>query len=421
VAAAMIDEPRRCRLIAAAAAVFASVVFLSVLPQNNRGIQNTDYLYYYEPAARAILDKSFFDASRPVSVRDFRYPPGFPVMLACVFTVARASHLPVPLIYRLFALLCAAVSAVLVFEIGAWFFSTRGGLFAALVWATYPLWLWSMKQPASETPFVVLMLGSVLLLLELFHGCKTAFVKSAVLGLLYGAAMLVRPLAVFLPVLGVIVMSASRGYGKTSKRFALAVLMVAVTCAAVAPWELWMHARTGGFYPLSQNGPYSMYDGLTFAVNGNDFRRPLAVPGDVSAFMERIDGRYAQTPTARGLAQALAHEAAHAPLALCKLALIKAGRSWYGTNDHRHERGLLAVQLLYLVPCCLGAMLLYRRKRETRGLILILASHIAYFWLMTMLFLSTARYMVPVMSLLFVFLPANLPVLSWKKPNSAHL
>jgi hypothetical protein len=48
---AIIDDPRRCRCIAAAAAVIASVVFLSVLPQNSRGIENTDYLYYYEPAA----------------------------------------------------------------------------------------------------------------------------------------------------------------------------------------------------------------------------------------------------------------------------------------------------------------------------------------------------------------------------------
>jgi 4-amino-4-deoxy-L-arabinose transferase-like glycosyltransferase len=408
---AIIDDPRWCRCIAAAAAVIASVVFLSVLPQNSRGIENTDYLYYYEPAARAILDNSFFDASRPVSVRDFRYPPGFPVMLACVFTVARASHLPVPLIYRLFALLCAAVSAVLVFEIGAWFFSTRGGLFAALAWATYPLWLWSMKQPASETPFVVLMLGSVLLLLELFHGCKSAFVKSAALGLLYGAAMLVRPIAVFLPVLGVIVMSASRGYGKTPKRFALAVLMAAVACAVVAPWELWMHERTGGLYPLSQNGPYSIYDGLTFAVNGHDFRQPVAVPRDVRALMERIDERYAQTPTARCLARALARETVHAPLALFKLALIKAGRSWYATNNHRHERGLLAIQLLYLTACCLGITLLYRRKRETRGIIIVMVSHVVYFWIFTMLFLSTARYMVPVMPMLLVFLPANLLLL----------
>jgi hypothetical protein len=34
--------------------------------------------------------------------------------------------------------------------------------------------------------------------------------------------------------------------------------------------------------------------------------------------------------------------------------------------------------------------------------------HLAYFWLMTMAFLSLVRYMMPVMALLFVFLPANL-------------
>jgi 4-amino-4-deoxy-L-arabinose transferase-like glycosyltransferase len=418
---AIIDDPRWCRVIAAAAAVIVAAAFLSVLPQKNRGIENTDYLYYYEPAARAILDNSFFDATRAVSVRDFRYPVGFPVVLAGIFGVARATHLPPWLLFRLFVLFCAAVSAVLVFEIGTWFFSTRGGLFAALAWATYPLWLWSMKQPASEAPFIVLLLASVLLLLELFHGCKSAYVKSAALGLLYAGAMLIRPIGIFLPLLGGCVMLSSRGYGKTPRRFALALLMAAVACAAVAPWELWMHATTGRFLPLSQNGPYSMHDGLTFAVNGNDFRRPLSVPRDVRALMERIDESYTQTPTAGCCARALAREAAHAPLPLCKLALIKAGRSWYGTNSHTRERGLLIVQLLYLAACCLGITLLYRKKRETRGIIIVMVSHVVYFWIFTMLFLSTARYMVPVMPLLIVFLPANVLLLKWKRQVPTHL
>jgi 4-amino-4-deoxy-L-arabinose transferase-like glycosyltransferase len=410
----IIDNPRWCRGIAVGAAVAAALSFSAVLPQKNRNIENTDYLFFYEPVARMVQDRSFFDASRPAAVRDFRYPPGFPVMLAAVYAAAEATHSSEHLVYRLFVLLCAAVAALLVFEIGCWFWSTRAALFVSMIWASYPLWLWSLKQPASETPFVPLLLASVLVLLDLFHGCKRAFAKSAALGLLYGALMLVRPIGLFLPLLGGAIMVASGGYGKTTKRFGLAALPIVVACVVIAPWEFWMQARTGRILPLSDNGAYSMYDGLTFAVNSNDFRKPMAMPRDVKGLMDRVNERYAQSATVHSLIKAMACEVADAPGAVCKLALIKACRSFYGTNSHGREKGLLLLQLLYLVPCCIGMVVFYKKRYEARGILFAVVLHVLYFWVFTMVFLSTVRYMVPVMPLLFLFLPAIVPALKRK-------
>jgi hypothetical protein len=158
-----------------------------------------------------------------------------------------------------------------------------------------------------------------------------------------------------------------------------------------------------------------MWDGLTFAINDRDFRQPLAMPADVEALMRRIDAAYAQSQTFRRITSTLTREVVSAPGAVFKLVLIKAGRSWYGTNSHRRESGVLAAQLVYLVFGLAGMALYFRRKRGARAVALVMVLHLAYFWLMTMAFLSLVRYMMPVMALLFLFLPANLLALKKKR------
>jgi hypothetical protein len=209
----------------------------------------------------------------------------------------------------------------------------------------------------------------------------------------------------------------SRRNGTFLKRIVVVLLMMMAAGVVVAPWELWMHSRTGTLQPLSENGPYSMYDGLTFAVNSKGFRQPIAMPRDVITLMNRIDNRYAQSPGIHTLAASLAGAALHSPGAVCKLVLIKAARSWYGTNSHTREHGLLAIQLVYCALCLTGMVLLYKKKPEARGLCAaVVLPQVLYFWAFTILFLSIVRYMVPAMPLLFMFLPGNLLVLK-RKPT----
>jgi Sulfatase-modifying factor enzyme 1/Dolichyl-phosphate-mannose-protein mannosyltransferase len=411
----LFDDPHWCTCASGIVAVIVAVLFSIFAPMPDRKAENVDYLLFYEPVARMLLNKSFFNPTMAQERQTFRYPPGLSFMLAGVFAAAGSAHVPEGLAYRLFAILCAAISAMLAFKIGCWFWSTRGALCVALAWSSYPLWLWSLAQPVSETPFVPVLMMSILLLLDIFHGCKSPIVKSALLGFAYGVAMLIRPIALLLPLLGACVIIGSMAYRRMRTRFALTVVMIATACAVIAPWELWMHAKTGAILPLSQNGPVSMYDGLTFTINGTDFRQPLAMPADVEALMRRINVAYAESQTFRHIASTLAHEAVVAPGAVLKLALIKAGRSWFGTNSHRRESGVLAAQLVYLVFGLTGMALYFKRRRGARAVVLVMVLHLAYFWLMTMAFLSLVRYMMPVMALLFVFLPANLLALKKKK------
>ncbi len=393
--------------ITVVSAIAFSLLFSCIFPPRDRDSENTDYLFYYKPVAQSILNNSYFDSSVPHSQSEFRYPPGFSVTLAGIFLAAKASHVPSNLLYRIFALICAAISAAVVFKLATAFWSNRIAMVVALVWASYPLWLWSLNQPASETPFVPLLICSILQLKTLCKDPKHAFVKSAFLGLLYGVLMLIRPIAFLLPVLGAVIMLVSPGYSKARTRISMALLTITTACIVVAPWELWLRSQTGTFQVLSNNGAYALYDGLTYAYLTDDFRQPIAVPKDVAETMGRIHEHCVMSLSKHSLAEVLTLEIRHAPVALCKLAVIKLHRCWYATNSHKREIWILALQAVLLIPCVSGMVLFFKKQKENKDVSWILIIHVLYFWGVTFLALSTVRYMVPIMPLLFVFLPGN--------------
>ena len=93
---------------------------------------------------------------------------------------------------------------------------------------------------------------------------------------------------------------------------------------------------------------------------------------------------------------------------MLKLIAMKAARSWYATDSGRFQIPILAIQLVTM-----GLILLSTRAAWTSGgpqrlLACGIWGVIAYFWGMTVLVLSIARYMVPAIGLAFLLLPALL-------------
>src|SRR6266850_3828676 len=71
------------------ASVLFSLAFLAVLPSRWNRSQSVDYPIYYAPVARNLLDgKGFLTAEGRPAVA---YPPGYPLLLAGVFAVARVT------------------------------------------------------------------------------------------------------------------------------------------------------------------------------------------------------------------------------------------------------------------------------------------------------------------------------------------
>ncbi len=217
--------------------------------------------------------------------------------------------------------------------------------------------------------------------------------------------MLIRPIAIGAGlVLAALLVLLGRAW--TPRRRAwLAALLVAGNCAAVLPWEIWAYRNTGRVVPLSTSGPASIRDGLTYAVDDKGYRQRMDAAADVAAVMRNIQGQAGQLTSVSAVAVALWREAVARPVAVAKLMLTKAARSWYGTDSGKHELLVLLVQAAYLALMLWGGVRAWQDGGRARDLAIGAGVMGLYFWAMAVVGLSIVRYMVPVIGLGFVLVP----------------
>jgi hypothetical protein len=158
--------------------------------------------------------------------------------------------------------------------------------------------------------------------------------------------------------------------------------------------------------PLSSLGPASIRLGFTFPVKLDGFRQPVRVPEDVFNLSQQIldDSRKATTTSEHFII--LISNFRKAPIPFVRLILIKLCRVWYGSDTNNYDRYSFMVQALYLLLLGLSAYI--SAKNISNGCLLfqITIPSLIYFWLMTILGMPLLRYMVPAISLLFLFVPA---------------
>jgi hypothetical protein len=214
--------------------------------------------------------------------------------------------------------------------------------------------------------------------------------------------MLVRPVVVLLPIVlvGYCVVG---GKGKFSLRLADAAILAIAVGVTILPWEVRLYQVTGKLLPLSSGGIESIVDGMTYALP-HPARPRVAVPGDVAELMADLEveyqnGRIAQMGQLVRWCQA---QLDTRPSALLKLFGLKVARGWYGTDSHRHELVMFLMQLPYLALAALGVFQAWRAGGLWRQIAVLCLLMVAYFWLLTTVVLSIARYMVPAMPLFII-------------------
>ena len=401
------------RWTALAVALFALLVhlaFLAVLPVEMQG-ESPDYEGFYRPLADRLLDgEGLVDEEGRVAMR---YPPGFSLLLTGPVALSRVLPGSDVLWIRAFLALCVAATAFLFVE---WARRISGSLFVALMagvgWSLYPPQLWMTKQANSELPFLVLMVGALVLwwrTLDKSTGVSTRKNVASALaaGALLGAATLVRPIGLLMaPVLG---LAALGGAWLASSRptdsmklplrrtAVLGLLLIAGQIVAVAPWILFVHGKTGAWIPVSSGGRLSLLDGLTLGVDPQEAspelsERVLELTHDVQAHRAEIRGPLSA-------ARFLGERALEDPWPVAELLAVKATRAWYGTESVRHEKALLMIQVPALLLALLGGWSLLRSRPVAAMTILSL---VLYFWAMAFLVLSILRYLMPAMLLLMV-------------------
>ena len=378
----------------------AALVFRLALPSSLRASSVSDYDDFYAPVARRIA--AGLGPTLAPDVPATQYPPGYPVLLAASFACGRVLGVSESAAALALGVVASGVVAVLLLQLARRAWGPRAAVLAPLAWTTYPLALWLSKQPGSELPFVVLLLAGLALAWRAFDA--RGFALAAGAGIVLGGAMLVRPIAIAVPV--VVAASAMLVGGVSRVRTgALGAVLVCGAAIAVLPWELWVWSRTGQVVLLSTGGLPSMRDGLLFGAGSKAYRDAVDLPPRAAAVLEDLRPRVTAARSVGEVGRAVAAAWRTRPLGTAELLGAKAARSWYATDSARNERLLLRLQLVYLALAAVGGAVAWRTGGAARAVALGVGALVLYFWAMTVLVLSIVRYMIPAMALLFLLMP----------------
>jgi len=374
-------------------------VFILLLPAEFRQNESSDYKSFYAPVAMQILKGHgiTYESGAPA----IRYPPGFPLILAGLFGLAQVSGVSLDSAIVFFQVITMGFASLILYLISKEIWGENLAWITPLLWTTYPVALWSVKQPNSELPFMVALFSLVLLVIKPNSEKRT---KNIVSGILAGAAMLIRPIAIGLP----LIISLWLGWKANWKRSywqQLALFFMGLFCI-ITPWEIWAYRVTEKWIPLSSGGLPSILDGLTFAINNED-RQEVSIPYGVQVLMHRTKDAYEnnQLESVKDISIFVIQEFRDYPLDVLNLGLIKAARSWYATDSRRFEMLIIVVQLIYIISIICGSLVLWKYRIEQRPTLLLFVSITVYFWIMTATVLSIVRYMLPALGLLFTILP----------------
>lgn len=375
-----------------------TALFLAVAPESLGPTAANDYEGYYRPVAEALLRGDGYVLNGEVNLHN---PPGYPFILVALYALAELTGWAQLTWVTIFSVACTALSTVLAFSIGDQLFGRRTGLVAAGLIATYPLTLVMASYRFSEVPYTLALL---LVVQAALRGVISERLLAWALwiGLLCAAAALIRPAAIGLALPVGLALLLYRAGPSLRLRAAAAALVLTGFLAGVAPWELWLYAKTDRLIALSEVGPEAAVVGVIVGARGEALETgtPVFVPDAVRAMSRRIAADREQLLGTGDIARRLTEEP---PQDIALLVAGKSVRAFYATDSFKLEPLILLVQLPYLALMTVGLVVARRAKDPlARWSPWLFALVLAYSWVVTLSALSIVRYMAPALALLTI-------------------
>ncbi|MEK7068310.1 MAG: glycosyltransferase family 39 protein, partial [Patescibacteria group bacterium] len=201
----------------------------------------------YVLLARNLIEQGVlsFSLSEPYVPDSFR-APGYPLFLAGLFVVLQDW-----LLVALVQAALASVAAVLLYLLLRPYHE-RAAWWGSLVFALEPVRLVTASTLLSDSLFVVLFLSSLLLLSRCIT--EQSWRAAALAGAVLGLAILVRPIAQFLPLFFAGYLFWKLGTRRAAKLSAILVFACAVV---LGPWAVRNHALFDS-WNISSVGPYNL-------------------------------------------------------------------------------------------------------------------------------------------------------------------
>lgn len=198
----------------------------------------------------------FSDPDRAIVVRSFR-PPLLPVLLAGIYAVAGHDYLAA----RVVMALLGAAACVAAMRLARPVFGAPAAALAGFMMAAYPKLIYYSGQIVTETPYVLLLLAAMGVLLAAGRAGASLWLWPAA-GVLLGLATLCRSaLLGFVPLA---CLAAALGGGRRLRAIGNAALVAGGFALVMAPWWGRNAAVHGRFVPATTEG------GFTFWVTNNE-------------------------------------------------------------------------------------------------------------------------------------------------------
>jgi hypothetical protein len=396
-------------LIAPVFSVLVLLSFWTIVPGGafNQS-ENDDYYNYYLPVGQNIANGQGITLHGKAALD---YPPGYPLIVAANQMLAKLTGVSAESVTRLSVVLLFAAGALLIFMLARRLWGPGLALLASALWSCYPVVLWAARNPNTELPFSVVFYATLLCALTAWLARKNNAVLFAITGAICGISMLIRPITIALGIVLAILILLGRHH-RFRKRMIFALCLAAGNLAVIAPWEIWAYSKTNEIIPLSSSNRASitLFDGLTFAVwNPGGIRQGIKVPADVRALMAEAHDKYLpiiEKTRPEELRAFLIGKFSTEPFTVIKLMAIKTARSWYGTFTNRFETPIFFVQIFYLSFLVLACVIFWRKRPDSRQLLIAAGLILGYFWCLTILVDPLVRYMMPVLGACTVFFPA---------------
>ena len=201
----------------------------------------------------------------------YLWPPAYPFMVAVALDWFGAAGV---FALKLFQVLLSGVIGCVTMLTARQVFNQRAALIAGAVWCLYlPLigfthYLWP------ETLFLAVFLSSVYLFLTWWQQAeddKTHQVRLLAAGLLFGVALLIKEVGLYLcPVLALLIVW-RRGRLSLVNRVSGAVLFILSVAVVVVPWTLRNHEVYGRFVPVGATLGKNVYMGLNGSYYNLDY------------------------------------------------------------------------------------------------------------------------------------------------------
>ena len=347
------------------------------------------------------------------------YPPGYPWFLGVIAWLQ--VHGPfgnfLPLAAGLIQAVLGALTAAFAAIVGRRLVSPRAGILAAIGIAIYPNLVFHTGAMLSETLYNFLFLAFLAVLLERPWPAGLSNQRITAAAVLYGLAVLVRPISlVIVPVLLIVWYMSTRSW---SRALRWTGLTVGIVVALILPWTIRNEVRMHAFVALSTNTGDNLCIGHHPGANGAFALAEACNSGEGVQFGTRSEIRNDQVKTRKTL-RYIAHHVGREPWLVTQRAYymferdddaLRAVQS-YGMDPWISAKATLWLSRLantfYAVVAILGLIGLIRLALSRRPDRLLLVLSALATVAVPLAFFGDSRFKVPAMPLLVIAAAAAL-------------